>query len=70
MEYTIELKQLSDISNAVSKLQYINDLLIETNPVLAKEMTNRLEVITNVISQIIEVKNENWIKRFGLERNW
>jgi hypothetical protein len=59
MEYTIELKQLSDISNAVSKLQYINDLLIETNPVLAKEMTNRLEVITNVISQIIEVKNEN-----------
>ena len=58
MEYTIELKQLSDISNAVSKLQYINDLLIETNPVLAKEMTNRLEVITNVISQIIEVKNE------------
>lgn len=58
MEYTIELKQLSDISNAVSKLQYINDLLIETNPVLAKEMTNRLEVITNVISQIIEVKND------------
>lgn len=58
MEYTIELKQLSDISNAVSKLQYINDLLIETNFVLAKEMTNRLEVITNVISQIIEVKNE------------
>lgn len=58
MEYTIELKQLSDISNAVSKLQYINDLLIETNFVLAKEMTNRLEVISNVISQIIEVKNE------------
>lgn len=59
MEYTIELKQLSDISNAITKMQYATNLLIETNPVLAKEFINKLEIISNVVSQIIEVKNEN-----------
>ena len=58
MEYTIELKQLSDISNAITKMQYATNLLIETNPVLAKEFINKLEIISNVVSQIIEVKND------------
>lgn len=58
MEYTIELKQLSDISNAITKMQYATNLLIETNPVLAKEFINQLNIISNVISDIIEVKND------------
>lgn len=58
MEYTIELKQLSDISNAITKMQYATNLLIETNPVLAKEFIIKLEIISNVISEVIEVKNE------------
>ena len=58
MDYTIELKQLSDISNAVTKMQYATNLLIETNPVLAKEFINKLEIISNVINQVIEVKND------------
>ena len=58
MEYTIELKQLSDISNAVTKMQYATNLLIETNTVLAKEFINKLEIISNVISEVIEVKND------------
>ena len=58
MEYTIELKQLSDISNAITKMQYATNLLIETNAVLAKEFINQLDIISNVISDIIEVKNE------------
>ena len=58
MDYTIELKQLSDISNAITKMQYATNLLIETNPVLAKEFINKLEIISNVINQVIEVKND------------
>jgi len=60
MEYTITLQQLSNIANEVTKLQEINNLLINTNPVLAKAMTNRLEIITNVVSEILEneVKND------------
>jgi hypothetical protein len=58
MNYEIDLKQLSDISNAVTKMQYATNLLIETNPVLAKEFINKLNTITTILSEIIEVSNE------------
>jgi hypothetical protein len=39
-------------------MQYATNLLIETNPVLAKEFINKLDIISNIIKEIIEVKNE------------
>jgi hypothetical protein len=58
MEYTIKLEQLVEISNAVTKLQYINNLLLESNPLIAREMITKLEVITKTLSEVLEVKND------------
>jgi hypothetical protein len=59
MEYIIKLEQLEEISNAVTKLQYINTLLLESNPLIAREMITKLEVITKTLSEVLEVKNDN-----------
>ena len=59
MEYIIKLEQLVEISNAVTKLQYINTLLLESNPLIAREMITKLEVITKTLSEVLEVKNDN-----------
>ena len=56
MEYTIKLEQLVEISNAVTKLQYINNLLLESNPLIAREMITKLEVITKTLSEVLEAK--------------
>jgi hypothetical protein len=58
MEYTIKLEQLVEISNSVSKLQYINNLLLESNPLIAREMITKLEVITKTLSEVLEAKND------------
>ena len=58
MEYIIKLEQLVEISNAVTKLQYINNLLLESNPLIAREMITKLEVITKTLSEVLEVKND------------